>query len=347
MTPTLPSLGIGIVTYNSMRHIDRCLESVLTASEGLDTDLVVVDNASTDGTPQHLREHWAPLGVRIILREENVGYAGGVNTIARSVHGDVIAFLNPDLTLNPDTIRKALEYLAANPQVGLVGGDLHDLDGISTMVYGALPTPWRLHYAYSGLRRIWLNPSWDMGRGLSPGMHQPFGVGYPCGAMWFVRREAWNEVGPFDERYFLYFEETDWATRCHKTHWKVMVNPAIVATHEGAGSTPKDLEAQTMMFARFFRSAFQYLAKHFGVRAARRTYRQMLATLHFKQALLELFAANPVRESQVVIRSGMERNETFVMGPDLSGDPTLVLRPPSPAEEVQGPACIPTAVASG
>jgi len=323
---TTPSIGLGVVTYNSLRHIDACLESVLLATQGLEADVVVVDNASPDGTAAHLQEHWAPRGVRVIALTANDGYGAGVNTIARSVKGDVLAFLNPDLVLQAETLRTGLDYMATHQHVGLSGGELVDADGKSTLVYGALPTPWRLYYMYSGLRRILNVASWTMGKGLNPNARQPIEVGYPCGALWFVRRAAWEEIGQFDERYFLYFEETDWATRCHKTHWKVMVNPQIRAMHEGAGSTPKSLEAQNVMFTRFFRSAFQYLAKHYGIPASRRTYRWLLATLHFKQALLDLFASNPIRESQLIIRTGVERNQEFVMGPELSGDPAPVSR---------------------
>lgn len=326
-------LGLGIITYNSRRHIDRCLESVFRAMEAEPgVDLVVVDNASLDGTAAYLAERWPGAPFRLIARPDNVGYAGGVNTIARNVGGDYLGILNPDLELRPETLQRACAYLDATPEVGLVGGNLLNPRGTSELVYGALPSPFKLWFAYSGLRRLLANPAWDLGRGLAPGTDQPFEVGYPCGAMWFLRRSAWEEVGPFDERFFLYFEETDWATRCHQTHWKVMVHPDIVAMHEGGGSSGNDEAAQIVVHERFFRSAFQYLAKHYGVRAARSTFRSLDATLRIKAGVLRFGKLARIGASQHPIRTGLMANREFVMGSELSADGKPVVRPVSPAE---------------
>jgi len=332
---TGPRLGLGIITYNSKRHIDRCLESVLAAVAQIPggAEIVVVDNASPDETGTYTAERWTSQGIRVICRPDNAGYAAGVNTIARNVgDGDTLAILNPDLELQPNALQVALTYLDENPQVGLLGGNLLNPQGKSELVYGALPSPFSLWFAFSGLRRIYINPEWDLGRGIDARRTTPFEVGYPCGALWLLRREAWRQVGPFDERYFLYFEETDWATRCHKTPWKIMVHPGVLAMHEGGGSSTRDEASQMQVHARFFRSAFMYLAKHYGVSTARRTYHAIEQTMVFKSAILKSGVARRMGADQSVIRAGLLANKTFVMSDALSADPTPIVHTPSPAE---------------
>lgn len=295
-------------------------------------DLVVVDNASPDGTGAYVKEHWESRGVRVICRPDNAGYAAGVNTIARNVGGEILAILNPDLELQPESLALAMDYLGTHPKVGLLGGNLLNPAGKSELVYGALPSPFSIWFAYSGLRRIYINPEWDLGRGLGAGQTAPLEVGYPCGALWLIRREAWRDVGPFDERYFLYFEETDWATRCHQTDWQVIVHPGVLGTHEGGGSSTRDEASQIQLHTRFFRSAFMYLAKHYGVAAARRTFGSLERMLLFKAGLLRLGIGRGIGTNQLVIREGLLANKGFVMSRELSADPTPIEHPPSPAE---------------
>lgn len=326
----LPTLGLGIVTYNSRRHIDRCLESVFAAAEGLPLQLpvVVVDNNSPDASGAYVQEQWGGRGVRVIQRPDNVGYAGGVNTIARTITGDILAFLNPDLELDPASLRLALEHFAADPQAGVLGGALRNAEGEPTWSIGALPTPWRLWYHFSGLRRLAAPACWDLGRPVPAAWTTPQEVGYPFGALWFIRRAAWEEVGPFDERYFLYFEETDWALRCHRTRWRVQVHPGIRALHEGGGSTPKEDAAQVQVYVRFFRSAFMFLAKHYGLGAARRTWFALNTATNLKERLLKAGLESRVQHSQMIIAEGFRQTRAFVFSDELSADPALTLRDP-------------------
>jgi GT2 family glycosyltransferase len=311
---TAPALSVGVVTHNSRRHVDACLESILAA--GAD-DLVVYDSASSDGTGAHLREHWEPRGVRVVLARDNRGYGHGANAAAALGAREILAFVNPDLVLDPGALETAVSYLAATPDVGVVGGNLRRRGGRPGIAGGQLPTPWRLYYQFSGLRRLWPNPAWAIGHPIPAGRTAPVEIGYPSGALWFVRRAAWEEVGGFDPRFFLYFEETDWATRCHRSRWRVMSHPAVTAVHEAGGSAGTGAEARVTRHARYFRSAFQYLAKHHGPEAARSTYRAMLATLRAKQVLLGWSGRRALRDSHAPVAAGLARARGFVMSPGL------------------------------
>ncbi|HYE80164.1 MAG TPA: glycosyltransferase family 2 protein [bacterium] len=332
MTP-LPSLGLGVITYRSLPTIDRCLESVLAAAAQVDTfEGVVVDNNSPDDTARHLDEHWADR-FRLVLRDDNLGYAVAVNSVARVARGDIIGIVNPDTELDPEALRLGLAFLRDRPEVGVLGGNLHG-GGRGAICFGNLPTPWRFYYTNAGLRRVIPVTAWRTGLDMPPDAKDPFPVGYPCGAFLLIRRAAWEEVGPFDERFFLYFEETDWATRCHRTKWQAWVHPGVRVRHKGGASTGSDEASQITMFTRFYRSGFMYLAKHYGVPTARRVYRQLRSTSHLKQKLLALPLPADIRAAQRITHPALEATAEFVFSDQLSGNPALVLRPPHPAEAV-------------
>ena len=327
----LPSLGLGIITYNSKDKIDACLETILAAAESLEEfQLVIVDNGSPDGTGDYLKDKYGTR-FRIICRD-NCGFAGGVNTLARALDGDILCICNPDLTLEKNALTMGLQLFVDDPKVGVCGANLLNSEGESALVYGNLPTPWNFFWHFSGLRRLWANPNWDLGRGVHSGQTAPFEVGYPTGAMWMIRKEAWEAVGPFDERYFLYFEETDWAFRCHTTDWKVMTHPGIGGMHEVGGSTEKDDDSQIQMWTRFFRSGFQFLAKHYGVGKARSTYGRLRRFGAAKNAVLSVKKNSPSVKSQFLIQSALKNIAGFVWGDELSASQELILRDPHPAE---------------
>ncbi len=317
-------LLVGIVTYNSRQHIDRCLESVFEALAEMRGDclIVVVDNDSTDGTAAHLEAVWSVRGVRVIRAGKNAGFAAGVNLIAAAAESEFLCILNPDLVLDPSALVTALEHLSDCPDVGLVGGNLLNPSGESEWVFGALPTPFKVWFSFSSLRRLPHPQSWDLCSGLDAGVVAPQEVDYPCGALWIIRRSAWAAVGPFDERYFLYFEETDWANRCGRAGWKVMLHPGVRALHEGGGSSGRDRAARVRTHTFYFRSAFQYLAKHHGIQSARSTFRSMKAMMGIKQALLGF--RHGLGSNVAVVYEALVANEAFVFSSELSGSQALV-----------------------
>src|SRR5438552_3026910 len=120
-------LSLLIVTHNSRRHIGDCVKSLERALDGIESEVVVVDNASTDGTTAQVRD-WFP-SVRVIALEENLGFAAGINTGLAATTGRYVWWVNPDSQFVAGRVSEVLAWMDAHPEAGIVGGKILDPDG--------------------------------------------------------------------------------------------------------------------------------------------------------------------------------------------------------------------------
>lgn len=219
-----------IVNYNAGALLRRCVDSLLNCPLGI--EIIVVDNASVDGSLDTL----AGLpGVQKILNPVNVGFAAACNVGARAATAPFILFLNPDCYFNPGTLDTLLEAMRADERVGMAGGLLVNLDG-TEQAGGrrAVPTPWRSFVRAFGLARFsdrWPRLFYDfhLHEELLPA--QPTEVEAISGACMLVRREAMQDVGEWDEGYFLHCEDLDWCMRFRQKGWKILFVPSAKITH--------------------------------------------------------------------------------------------------------------------
>ena len=263
-------ITVGIVTYNSARHIGACLQSISTNLKDAIPTVIVFDNGSTDGTPEVLIgiQKKFPFPLELILNGDNKGYACGVNRIAKKVKTEWICLINPDARLIGPVYKNAKEVVKRIPTCGVVGGIIVDPDGNPQESGGVFPTPSMAVWDWCGLRHIFPRKNWSTTLKLDlPTDAKPKRVDYPTGAFWVFRWEVYNRVGPFDERFFLYFEETDFCRRAKEIGWPSYVHPGIRVEHVRGGSSKEEkekVEAETRdPLSIYFESMLKYLYKHF------------------------------------------------------------------------------------
>jgi N-acetylglucosaminyl-diphospho-decaprenol L-rhamnosyltransferase len=259
------------VTYNALPHVERTLESV----QGHET--VVVDHGSTDGTLELVRGRFPE--VRLV-EQENLGLAAGWNRGVRETSAPYVLVLNSDAWLIGDAVARLVAFAEERSRAGYVAPRLRNPDGTLQRSVRAFPTTWRLATEYLFLRKLapdsrLLNAFYGGGFG-----HDEIReVDFAKGAAFLLRREAFEAVGPFDERFFLFSEETDWCYRLHEAGWKVVFFPCAEAVHVGGASWRRE---SATLFREQLRGHLRFLAKHRGPRTAARARRVLLAGLRLR-----------------------------------------------------------------
>lgn len=256
------SVSLIIVNYNGADFLSAC---VSTAIDQVD-DLIVVDNASVDDSLTRLEASFPGDSLRIIRNHENLGFATACNIGLRNSLGSYVMFLNPDCLLQPDSVRRLFQVLEDHPEAGMVGGLLVDPDG-KEQGGGrrAVPTPWRSFVRAFGLARFsdrWPRLFFDFHLHKQPLPTHPIEVEAISGACMLVRRAAMNDVGQWDEGYFLHCEDLDFSMNLRSHGWKIMFVPdARIVHHQGSCSRSRPIfvewhKHRGMM--RFYRKYFRH-----------------------------------------------------------------------------------------
>ena len=217
-----------VVTYDALPWIEQCLASVA------EVDTVVVDNGSGDGTVDLVRERFP--AVRVI-ESENRGLSAGWNTGIRATAAEHVLLLNADAWLLDGAIPALVAASDRHPRAAAIGPRLENTDGTLQRSVRGYPTAWRLATEYLYLRK--LAPR-------SRALNAFYGAGFDharerevewlMGACLLIRRAVFDEVGPFDERYFLFSEEVDWMRRAADRGWSVVFTPDARCVHVGGAA---------------------------------------------------------------------------------------------------------------
>jgi GT2 family glycosyltransferase len=262
------NLDIVIVNWNTGPQLRECLQSILVASAASILRLcscVVVDNASIDGSADGLEAQLLPL--KVIMNPENKGFGYACNQGAELGSAEYLLFLNPDIRLFPDSLTKALLFLqdVQNERVGILGIQLVDQYGVVQRNAARFPTPGSLFYQMLGLDRLLpghfrshFMTDWDH--------HESREVDQVTGAFYLVRRKVFEQLRGFDERFFMYFEDLDFAYRAKQVGWRSYYLADAQAFHQGGGAS-NQVKARRLSYV--LNSRVLYVAKHFGVPAAR------------------------------------------------------------------------------
>jgi N-acetylglucosaminyl-diphospho-decaprenol L-rhamnosyltransferase len=202
----MPHLSIVIVSFNSRRELDGCLRSLAAAPPRLEHEVVIVDNASSDGTTDYLRERWP--GVRVVEAGSNRGFAGGNNLGIRQTTGDLVLLLNPDTLVPAGAIDQLVSFLDAHPQIGIVGPRITDGEGRAELSFGPMISPlaeMRQKLLVVGhARRVAFIRS--IVERMTTRSRQ---VDWVSGACLLARRSDLEAVGLLDETFFFYTEDVD------------------------------------------------------------------------------------------------------------------------------------------
>ena len=219
-------VSIIIVSYNSHEIIGPCLESIILNSVNFDYEIIVVDNCSSDGTKELIKSKFKK--VIFIESENNCGFGSACNKGHQVANGEYLLFLNPDTELVNNAIRHFLDYFRENQKlikIGAIGSFLLDLKLEKTHSFGKFPS------IIEELKRF-LPKIISGARKTAHQLSQTFEVDYITGANLFIRKELFNNLGGFDEEYFMYYEETDLQKRMNEAGYKRMIieGPKIIHT---------------------------------------------------------------------------------------------------------------------
>lgn len=232
----MTDISIVIVSYNTIKTTRECLTRVKSCLEEKKTEVIVVDNASTDGSVEMIKDEF-PF-VKLIPLKENRGFAAGNTPGMKIAKGRYILLLNPDSFIESGVLTKTVNYMDSNPKAGILGCKLTDLYGKMQPSARMQPGIINKILHITGLSAKFPDSKlfgrldytyWDH--------KSPKNVGWVVGAFFMIRRETMKELGYLDHRYFLYFEEIDYCLSAHKKGWEVIFFPQASVIHLGGISS--------------------------------------------------------------------------------------------------------------
>ena len=242
---------IVIVSYNVCQLLDECLQSVKRALRGIDGEIYVVDNLSTDGTVETLQPRHSD--VHFIANKQNVGFACANNQAIRCTDSEYVLLLNPDTVVYENTLRGVLDFMDQHPEAGGAGVRMLTREGKpAPESRRAIPTPWEAMLKMLGAtRRYYMSHlSWD-----EPGQIEAI-----SGAFCMLRRKALDQIGLLDEDYFMYGEDIDLSYRLLKGGWQNWYLPFDIIHYKGE-STQKS----TFRYVHtFYQAMLIFFRKHYG-----------------------------------------------------------------------------------
>jgi len=257
----MTDVSIIIVNWNTRDLLCNCIESALRTAGSLEVEIIVVDNASTDGSVAAVRRQYPC--VKLIANSQNVGFARANNQGVAASSGRYVLLLNSDARLLPNALQSMVATLNARPAVGLVGAQLRNADGSFQASISPFPGLWQEFLILSSLGR-WRYGRYYPSRGPQAGQSPATG-GYVEGACMLIRREAYQAVGGLDEAYFMYAEDVELCYDLCQQGWQVCYQPAALVVHLGGGSSQsRRPERESDLYC----SRVRFFQRHYGSGAA-------------------------------------------------------------------------------
>jgi GT2 family glycosyltransferase len=253
-------VSVIIVNFNSGSALAGTLASLAAGLDGADWEAVVVDNASSDGSELAAFQY---AGVRLLRQTENIGFAAGMNAGLAATAGSHVLLLNPDCRLDPGSGGILLKELRGHGRCALIAPMILDPAGtlqenargdpdILTGLFGRTSLLSRI---FPGLPRVRRNLVSSSLRGSAAASHS---VDWVSGACMMARRDGLEEIGGFDEGYFLYWEDADLCRRLRRAGWEIRYTPLARAVHDVGQSSRT---AKKLANEAFHRSAYRYFAR--------------------------------------------------------------------------------------
>jgi GT2 family glycosyltransferase len=253
----MTDMAVVIVNYNTRDHLCACLEAI-GSNEA--SEVVVVDNASTDGSPEMVRANYP--WVRLIASSTNAGYGAAANVGMAACHAPYVLLLNGDTRVTPGAVHSLSSYLDLHPRAAVIGPRLVNLNGDLQASCYPFPTPLYVFLEESTLgqlirfvpvlRHRYLR-TWSYNHSRR--------VPWVLGAALAIRRKAVDDAGGFDESFFLYYEEVDLCLRLHSAGWEVHFAPITTVTHVGGASSN---QRRTETIVQWFLSIQRFYCLHYS-----------------------------------------------------------------------------------
>ena len=310
-------LSIVIVNWNTRDLLRDCLASLPAATAELATEVIVVDNASADGSPAMVVEEFPH--VRLMESGGNLGFARANNLGLPHTTGHAVLLLNPDTVCPPGSLARLFRFTVGRPGVGAVAPRLVDAEGRPTLSWGFFPRARDHWLGFLDPRRIWLRGPWTERITTAPHRSEPSQlVDYVMGACFMIPRTALEQVGLLDERFFLYFEETDWCWRSRDAGLDVWYCAETEVTHLEGQATEQVSDFSLRQFQRSYRI---FLEKHQGRRAIVHFRLAQFAEYGWK-SLLRRLAPGDADRNRALARVYADRARLQLQG-------TIEVSPPS------------------
>ena len=279
-----------VVTYDALPWIERCLASVA----GIET--VVVDNGSSDGTVDVVRERFPQVRV---IESSNDGLAAGWNRGIAETGSEHVLVLNADAWLVEDALSRLVAAADRHPRAAAIGPKLLNPDGSLQRSVRGFPTTWRLATEYLYLRKLApRSRSLNAFYGAGFDHESERAVEWVMGACFLLRRSAYDEVGPFDERFFLFSEEVDWMRRATDRGWSVVFTPEARCVHVSGAAHGGRLYRENV------RGHLRYLSLHGRPGEAERARKMLRASLAVRGRIHRGEQARFYRDAAVWLGSG-------------------------------------------
>jgi hypothetical protein len=253
-------VSVIIVNYNVRAFLENSLTSVRKALEGIEGEIIVVDNASTDGSVEMVKRMFP--GVRLIVNTKNVGFGAANNIGVREAKGNNLLFLNPDTVVQEDTIKVMDEFLSTHPEAGLAGCKILNPNGtLQLPCRRSFPTPWVAFTKIVGLSAVFPRSSLFGKYNLTYlDPDQSYEVDSVSGSFIFVRRDLFERIGGFDEEFFMYGEDLDLCYRVQKRGAKTYyVHATQIIHYRGQSVRRSDIDEVRL----FYEAMRLFVRKHF------------------------------------------------------------------------------------
>jgi len=242
-------ISVIIVSWNVREYLDNCLTSVVKACKGLNSEIIVVDNASQDKTTEMLKDKFPR--IKIIANKKNLGFGRANNQGSRIAKGKYLLFLNPDTIVDRKAIRTLASFLKSHPKAGLVGPEQLDEKGKAVFDFS--------HWSFKGILSYLIGKLWFLTTGkYKRFFSNPYQTKLLNAGCWLVKQEVFEEIGGFNEELFLYGEEPDFCGRLRKAGYQIwfLRNCQIIHFRE------KSIE-QTNKKKQFFIKSYLKIIKQF------------------------------------------------------------------------------------
>lgn len=236
--PMDADVSVVMVSYNTADLLMESLSSLRRSLAGLSHEIFIVDNASRDGSVDLITKECSDC--HLIVNTVNVGFGRANNQALDTLHGRYILLLNTDAMVSMDTLSKTVAYMDAHSGCGILGVKLIGRDGELQPSARYFPTPWNLFLARTGLNRIFTqvrmvdDMAWDHASARQ--------CDWVPGCYYLIRRKVIDQIGLFDPRYFLYYEEIDHCFAAKKAGWEVVYYPDTTVVHIGGESAKSEGE---------------------------------------------------------------------------------------------------------
>jgi N-acetylglucosaminyl-diphospho-decaprenol L-rhamnosyltransferase len=243
-----PDVSVVVVAYHCRDALRECLSSIYGGSGEQSLEVVVVDNASQDGTPEMVRADFP--AARLVALPENVGFAAGVNVGAAEAQGEYLMLLNPDTVVHPGSVERLVEFARQHPEYGIYGGKTLWPDGSTCpgSCWGK-PSLWSLFCFATMLSTMFkgsavFDPE-SLGSWRRDSVRE---VDIVTGCLLLVRRDVWHDLGGFDTRFFMYGEDADLSLRASVQGLRPAITPECVVTHEVGVSSSRRSDKLILLY---------------------------------------------------------------------------------------------------